>query len=59
VGLFAPGYQFDACVIDANATHGNLQVAAEDPPEAVLQKIIYETSRANVAQVWVANRRVV
>ena len=59
VGLFAPGYQFDACVIDATAAHSNLQVADEDPPETVLQKIIYEATRANIAQVWVASRQVV
>jgi guanine deaminase len=59
VGLFAPGYQFDACVIDANAAHSNLRVADEDLPETVLQKIIYEATRANIAQVWVASRQVV
>jgi guanine deaminase len=59
VGRFAPGYQFDACVIDAGAAHSNLQVAADEPPEAVLQKIIYEATRANIVQVWVANRQVI
>jgi guanine deaminase len=59
VGLFAPGYQFDACVIDATAAHSNLRVADEDVPETVLQKIIYEATRANIAQVWVASRQVV
>ena len=59
VGLFAPGYQFDACVVDASAAHSNLQVLDEDPPHTVLQKIIYESTRANIAQVWVANRQVV
>ena len=59
VGLFAPGYQFDACIIDATAAHSNLQLADEDLPETVLQKIIYEATRANISQVWVANRQVV
>ncbi|HTC44059.1 MAG TPA: guanine deaminase [Steroidobacteraceae bacterium] len=58
VGLFAPGYQFDACVIDTTVAHSNLRVAPEDSPEAVLQKIIYEAARANITQVWVANRLV-
>jgi guanine deaminase len=58
LGLFAPGYQFDACVIDATVAHSNLQVAREDAPETVLQKIIYGAARANISQVWVANRRV-
>jgi guanine deaminase len=59
VGLFAPGYQFDACVLDAAAPGSNLQVADDDPPETVLQKVIYGASRANISQVWVANRQVV
>jgi guanine deaminase len=56
VGQFAPGYQFDACVIDTTAPHGNLQVDGDDSPETVLQKIIYEAARVNISQVWVANR---
>jgi guanine deaminase len=59
VGLFAPGYQFDACVLDLAAPHGNLQVADDDSPETVLQKVIYGAGRANISQVWVANRQVV
>jgi guanine deaminase len=59
VGLFAPGYQFDACVLDTGAPHSNLQVANTDSPETVLQKMIYGASRANISQVWVANRQVV
>ncbi|HEV2703259.1 MAG TPA: guanine deaminase [Steroidobacteraceae bacterium] len=59
VGLFAPGYQFDACVWDVAAPHSNLQVGRGESPETVLQKMIYGASRANITQVWVANRRVV
>jgi guanine deaminase len=58
VGVFAPGYQFDACVLDAAAPHSNLQVGEQDLPETVLQKIIYGAARANITQVWVANRLV-
>jgi guanine deaminase len=59
VGLFAPGYQFDACVLDATAPHSNLQVGDADAPETVLQKLICGAARANITQVWVANRQVV
>jgi guanine deaminase len=59
VGQFAPGYQFDACVIDATAPQSNLHVDADDSAETVLQKIIYGAARANISQVWVANRQVV
>jgi guanine deaminase len=58
VGLFAPGYQFDACVVDTTVAPSNLRIASEDSPETVLQKIIYEAARANISQVWVANRLV-
>jgi guanine deaminase len=56
VGQFARGYQFDACVIDTAAADSNLRVDGDDSPETVLQKIIYEAARANINQVWVANR---
>jgi guanine deaminase len=59
IGLFAPGYQFDACVIDTAAAQGNLQVSSAQSAQTVLQKIIYEAARTNIVQVWVANRRVV
>jgi guanine deaminase len=59
VGVFAPGYQFDACVLDLAVPHSNLRVDADEAPESVLQKVIYGASRANISQVWVANRRVV
>jgi guanine deaminase len=59
VGVFAPGYQFDACVLDTEAPRSNLQVADTDSPATVLQKMIYGASRANISQVWVANRQVV
>ncbi len=58
VGQFAPGYQFDACVLDAAAPRSNLQVGDQDLPETVLQKILYGAARANITQVWVANRQV-
>jgi guanine deaminase len=59
VGVFAPGYQFDACVLDVAAPNSNLRVGEADLPAAVLQKLIYGAARANISQVWVANRRVV
>ena len=58
VGLFAPGYQFDAIVVDANAPGSNLLIFADDTQEDVLQKIIYNAGRVNLAQVWVAGRTV-
>jgi guanine deaminase len=58
VGLFRPGYQFDALRIDTTAPDSNLRVAPTDAPEQILQKILYEAARSNIRDVWVANRHV-
>ncbi len=55
IGLFKPGYAFDAVVIDPSR---DLHVAPEDGPEALLEKLIYLGGQANIAAVWVAGRRV-
>jgi guanine deaminase len=57
VGVIKEGFQFDAIVIDARARDSNLRLDVNDKPEDVLQKIIYEAGRANIREVWVANRR--
>jgi guanine deaminase len=58
VGLFRPGFHFDAVLIDAQVPESNLRVGLDDTPEEVLQKILYLAGRANIREVWVANRRV-
>jgi guanine deaminase len=58
VGVFQPGYQFDALLIDANEPDGNLRLSPDDSPVQILQKILYEAGRANIREVWVANRPV-
>jgi guanine deaminase len=58
IGVFREGFQFDAVLIDAQAPDGNLRVGDDDAPEDLLQKILYLTGRANVREVWIANRRV-
>jgi len=58
VGVFREGFQFDAVVIDASVPAGNLRLEGHETPEEVLQKIIYLAGRANIHEVWVANRRV-
>jgi guanine deaminase len=57
IGRFEPGCYFDAIAIDAEAVEGTIRLF-DDDLEAVLQKIIYTASRANIADVWVAGRRV-
>ncbi|MDC0744819.1 guanine deaminase [Polyangium mundeleinium] len=59
VGRFAPGYHFDAVRVDTVAPNGTIRLFDElDAPEDVLAKIVYTASRANLAEVWVAGRRV-
>lgn len=57
VGVFKEGFQFDAILVDARARDSNLYLDASDTPEEALQKIIYHAGRANIREVWVANRR--
>jgi guanine deaminase len=59
IGVFREGYQFDAIVIDARVPNSNLHLDRADSPEEILQKIIYNAARANIREVWVANRRVI
>ena len=59
VGRFAPGCHFDAVLVDTTAPHGTIRLFdGLDAPEDVLAKIVYTASRANLADVWVAGRRV-
>jgi guanine deaminase len=58
VGVFREGFQFDAMVVDAGVPNSNLRLDRADAPEQILQKILYHAGRANIRDVWVANRRV-
>ncbi|HQT66156.1 MAG: guanine deaminase [Rhodospirillales bacterium 20-60-12] len=58
IGQFAPGYMFDAMLVDQNAPHSHLGVTADDDAADVLQKIIYLVQRTNIARVWVGGRMV-
>ena len=53
IGLFKEGYQFDALLVDAHTPASNLQIYPNDTHADVLQKIIYNAGRANVAKAWV------
>ena len=53
IGTFAPGYRFDALAIDPEAKNGGIRLFGEAEPQAVIEKILYTATRANIAQVWV------
>jgi guanine deaminase len=53
IGILAPGYRFDALAIDTTAKSGAIRLFGETDPAAIFQKLIYGTTRANIAHVWV------
>lgn len=59
VGQFAPGYAFDAILIDCNAPCGTIRLWDEaETSDDLLQRIIFTASKGNIAKVWVAGREV-
>ncbi len=58
IGLFAPGYRFDAMAIDPEAAAGGIRLFGETQPATVLEKVLYTASRANIASVWVDGQAV-
>jgi guanine deaminase len=58
IGVFREGYQFDALVLDGRTPNSNLHLEQNAAPEEILQKIVYHATRADIKEVWVANRRV-
>ena len=60
IGLIEPGYQFDAVAVSTDVPGTNLAIWPEyDSPDDVMQKIIHNVSRADIARVWVDGRVVV
>lgn len=54
IGRIEAGQHFDAIVVDCHAADSNVCIWPDtDSPGEVLQKIIYNATRANVAQTWV------
>jgi guanine deaminase len=58
IGVFQEGFQFDAFVLDGQTPDSNLRLEDNAAPEEILQKIVYHATRADIREVWVANRRV-
>jgi guanine deaminase len=58
IGVFREGFQFDAIVLDGRTPDSNLHLGESAAPEEILQKIVYHATRADIKEVWVANRRV-
>ena len=59
IGRIEPGYAMDAIAVDCAAADSNIWLwDGEDSDADVLQKIMHNATRANVAQVWVQGQRV-
>jgi guanine deaminase len=58
IGQFAPGFQFDAVVLEGADAQGNLFLSDKDPPGDILQKIIYGAGRSNIYETWVGGQLV-
>jgi guanine deaminase len=60
VGVFKPGYYFDAIVVDLDAEGSNVVMWPElDGAEDLLQKIVFNANRQNICKVWVNGQTVV
>jgi hypothetical protein len=59
ISQIAPDRAFLATALHTRGVpNTNLRFDRADTPEQILQKIIYHAGRANIREVWVANRRV-
>ncbi|WP_299808557.1 guanine deaminase [uncultured Shewanella sp.] len=60
VGLFQPGFEFDALVVDTAVDDSNIFILDEmDSAKDKLEKIITLNSRQNIRKVWVKGQLVV
>ncbi|MGI2259116.1 guanine deaminase [Shewanella sp. GXUN23E] len=60
VGLFTPGYAFDALIIDTCAPDSDIFIIDQlDTPRDKLEKIITLNRRSNVRKVWIQGKQVV
>jgi guanine deaminase len=57
VGVFAPGFEFDALVVDVDAPASNISLWPElESAVDVFDKIVLNAGRANIAAVWVGGK---
>jgi len=59
IGQFAPGYLFDAIVVDTKADRAPIRLWDDlDRGDGILQKIVYAAGRANITDRWVGGRHI-
>jgi guanine deaminase len=58
VGLFRPGYAFDAILAQSGLPDGNLVFGPDEDGDTILQRIVMGAGRGDIARVWVGGRLV-
>jgi guanine deaminase len=59
VGILAPGYRFDAVLVDTTSSRGSMRVwPGIDSPERTFEKLVRLAGPADIISVWVDGRRV-
>jgi guanine deaminase len=58
IGLFRPGYAFDAILLQSGLPDGSLIFGPEEAGDTILQRIVMGAGRGDIARVWVAGRLV-
>ena len=56
IGLFRPGYAFDAVLLQSGLPDGNLVFGPDEDGDTILQRIVMGAGRGDIARVWVAGR---
>ena len=58
IGLFRPGYRFDAILIDTKQPGSNVRLWPDDTSDDILQKLVCNLTRADISKVWVEGQLV-
>ena len=59
IGRLQPGCRFDLVQIDTTARTGGIRLFDTTGPEAIFEKVVHGTTRANIAAVWVDGHQVI
>ena len=58
IGVFRPGYAFDAVLLQSDLPDGNLRFTQAESAETILERIVMLAGRGDIARVWVAGKLV-
>jgi guanine deaminase len=58
IGLFRPGYAFDAILLQSGLPDGNVVFGPDEDDDTILQRVVMGAGRGDIARVWVNGRLV-